>query len=400
MLFQYKALDQDGKKKDGSIDALNKTVAISALQRRGLIVVSIKGDEQKSIFHGTFLDRVPLRDVVIMSRQLATLFSSQVSALKAFTLLSENAENKLLAGQLRQIGDDLQAGSSISEALSKYPDTFSEFYVNMVKAGEESGKLNETFEYLAQYLDRQYALTSKTRNALIYPAFVVVVFLAVMILMFIMVIPNLSELLLESGQEVPFYTRMIIGVSNFLVNYGIFVAIFFALLVVYLWWYRRNDNGKEYLDNIKISAPLFGNLFRKMFLSRIADNLNTMLSSGISIVRSIEITADVVGNYVYKRILNETEDAVKSGSPLSEAMGKHPQIPPIMVQMIKVGEETGSLGSILKTLAAFYRREVDDAVDTLVGLIEPAMIVLLGVGVGILLTSILVPIYNIASSIA
>jgi len=399
MLFQYKALDQEGKKKEGSVDALNKTVAIAALQRRGLIVVNLKGEEEKSFLGGTFLTRVPMRDIVIMSRQLATLFSSQVSALKAFTLLSENAENKMLATQLRQIGDDLQAGSSISDALGKHPDTFSEFYVNMVKAGEESGKLNDTFEYLARYLDRQYALTSKTRSALVYPAFVVVVFISVMILMFIMVIPNLSELLLESGQEVPIYTRMIIGISDFLVNYGIFVAIFFVLLGLYGWWFRRNDAGKEYFDKIKISVPFIGNLYRKMYLSRISDNLNTMLSSGISIIRAIEITGDVVGNQVYKRILRDAENSVKSGSTLSDALGKYPEIPPIMVQMIKVGEETGSLGSILKTLSDFYSREVDDAVNTLVGLIEPAMIVLLGVGVGVLLTSILVPIYNIASSI-
>lgn len=399
MLFTYKALDQEGKKKEGSIDALNKTVAISALQRRGLIVVNLKGEEEKSFLAGTFLSRVPLRDVVIMSRQLATLFSSQVSALKAFTLLSENADNKMLGAQLREIGDDLQAGSSISDALAKHPDTFSEFYVNMIKAGEESGKLNDTFEYLAKYLDRQYALTSKTRSALIYPAFVVVVFISVMILMFIMVIPNLSELLLESGQEIPVYTRMIIGISDFLVNYGIFVAMFFVILALYLWWFRRNETGKTYLDKVKISFPFIGNLYKKMYLSRISDNLNTMLSSGISIIRAIEITGDVVGNYVYKNILKDAENAVKSGSSLSDAMGKHEEIPAIMVQMIKVGEETGSLGSILKTLSDFYSREVDDAVNTLVGLIEPAMIVLLGVGVGVLLTSILVPIYNIASSI-
>jgi type IV pilus assembly protein PilC len=399
MLFKYKALDQEGKKKDGDIDALNKTVAISALQRRGLIVVSLKGEESKSLLRGTFLDRVPLRDVVVMSRQLATLFASQISALKAFTLLSENAENKMLAAQLRGVGDDLQAGSSISDALAKYPDTFSEFYVNMIKAGEESGKLNETFEYLAQYLDRQYSLTSKTRNALIYPAFVIVVFITVMLLMFTMVIPNLSQLLIESGQEIPIYTSVIIAISSFLVDYGIFIAIFFVSFVVYLLWYRRNDKGKEYLDHLKISLPLIGDLYKKMYLSRISDNLNTMLSSGISIVRSIEITSDVVGNQVYKRILREALESVKSGSTLSDAMGKHEEVPPIMVQMIKVGEETGSLGSILKTLADFYRREVDDAVDTLIGLIEPAMIVLLGLGVGILLTSVLVPIYNIASSI-
>ncbi len=221
-----------------------------------------------------------------------------------------------------------------------------------------------------------------------------------MLLMFTMVIPNLAQLLLESGQEIPIYTSIIIGISSFIVDYGIFIAIFFVILLMYLLWYRRNDKGKEYLDRLKISLPLIGSLYKKMYLSRISDNLNTMLSSGISIVRSIEITADVVGNQVYKRILREALESVKSGSTLSDAMGRHEEVPPIMVQMIKVGEETGSLGSILKTLADFYRREVDDAVDTLIGLIEPAMIVVLGLGVGILLTSVLVPIYNIASSIS
>ncbi len=271
----------------------------------------------------------------------------------------------------------------------------------MIKAGEESGKLNETFQYLADYLDREYELTSKTRNALIYPAFVIVVFISVMLLMFTMVIPNLSQLLIESGQEIPFYTAIIIGISEFIVKYGIFIAIFFILFAAYVVWFRRNDSGKESLDKMKLSLPLIGTLYRKVYLSRISDNLNTMLSSGISIIRSIEITSEVVDNYVYKGILNETEEAVKSGSSLSNALQKYPkEIPAIMVQMVQVGEETGTLGSILKTLAAFYKREVDDAITTMISLIEPIMIVGLAIGVGILLTSILIPIYNIASSIS
>lgn len=400
MLFKYTALDKNGKKSQGEIDAVNKTVAISSLQRRDLIVVTIRGDEEKSFLQTSFFNNVPLRDVVIMSRQLSTLFTSNVSALKAFTLLATNAENKLLASQLQQVGDDLQAGSSISDALNRFPNTFSSFYVSMVKSGEESGKLNEVFQYLADYLDRQYELTSKTRNALIYPAFVIVVFLSVMILMFTLVIPNLSLLLVESGQEIPLYTKVVIGISNFLVSYGVYILVFLILLVSYVVWFRRNDSGKEYLDKVKLNAPLLGDLYKKVFLSRISDNLNTMLSSGISIVRSMEITSDVVDNYVYKAILNEIQEDIKSGSSLSNAFQKHKEIPPIMVQMIQVGEETGSLGSILKTLAEFYRREVDDAVDTMIGLIEPIMIVGLALGVGVLLTSILIPIYNIAGSIS
>ncbi|MCU0660623.1 MAG: type II secretion system F family protein [Candidatus Pacebacteria bacterium] len=400
MLFKYKVVDQTGAPKEGSIDAATKDLAISSLQRRGFIVTSIVGEEEKtSILQMSFFEKIPLKDVVILSRQISTLFNAQVSALKAFTMLASSAENTLLARKLRQITDDLQAGTSISGALSKHPDTFSNFYVNMVRAGEESGKLNEVFSYLADYLNREYELTQKTKNALIYPAFVVLVFIAVMVLMFTMVIPKLSSIIQESGQAVPVYTQIVIGISNFFVNYGVFVVIFFVVLGLYLWRMSRTESGKTYLDSLKISTPVIGNLYRKLYLARISDNLDTMLSSGISIVRAIDISSDVVGNKVYGSILKKSGESVKEGSSLSDAFAKHEEMPPIMVQMVKVGEETGSLGSILKTLGQFYKREVDDAVDTLVGLIEPIMIVLLGLGVGVLLTSVLVPIYNIAGGI-
>lgn len=399
MLFTYQVLDQTGAKKTGTIDALNKTVAISALQRRGLIVVSIKGEEDKSVLQMTLFERVPLRDVVMMSRQISTLFSSQISALKAFTLLSGTTENPLLKKQLTQIGNDLQAGSSISNALSRHPASFSSFYIAMVKAGEESGKLNEIFTFLADYLERQYELTTKTRNALIYPAFVMVVFIVVMILMFTLVIPNLSKLLLESGQDVPVYTKIVIGISEFFVDYGIFLFIAFAIGVAYLFLATRREAGKKVLDGLKISTPFIGTLYKKMYLARISDNLHTMLSSGIPILRSIEITGEVVGNRIYVGIMKQAGEAVKAGSSFSKALSDHPEIPPLLSQMIQVGEETGSLGDILSTLSKFYKREVDDAVDTLIGLIEPVMIVLLALGVGVLLAAVLVPIYNIASGI-
>ena len=270
----------------------------------------------------------------------------------------------------------------------------------MVKAGEETGKLNQTFLHLAEYLDRQYALTSKTRNALIYPAFVIFTFLVVMTVMFVVVIPRLSTILNESGQEVPFFTKIVIGFSDFFVNYGFIFAISLILFGIWVWSLSRTDKGKEYIDRTRLSLPAVGNLYRKLYLSRIADNLDTMLVSGIPIVRSIDITADVVSSRVYKDLLKDVADGVKSGLALSASFQKYPdQIPGIMVQMVKVGEETGSLGQILKTLADFYKREVDDAVDTLVGLIEPIMIVVLGLGVGILLVSILLPIYNLAGGI-
>lgn len=401
MLFSYKAIDESGVNKEGTIDAPNRDMAISGLQRRNLVVVTIKEEkESQSLLKVSFFEKVSHKEVVVLSRQIATLFDAQVSALKAFSMLAANADNKLLARKLTQVGDDLQAGVSISGALSRHPDMFSEFYINMVKVGEETGKLNQVFLHLAAYLDRQYALNSKTRNALIYPVFVVFTFFVVMGLMFVVVIPKLSAIILDSGQEVPLYTKLVIGTSNFFVSYGFIVLIFLVLLAIWLWRLSSTDKGRLYLDEIRLSIPVVGNLYRKLYLSRIADNLDTMLSSGVPIVKSIDISSDVVGNHVYKEVLKDSADAVKSGLSLSAAFERHTDtMPSLMVQMVKVGEETGSLGNILKNLTEFYKREVDDAVDTLVGLIEPVMIVVLGLGVGLLLVSVLVPIYNLAGGI-
>ncbi len=401
MLFKYKAIDQKGASKEGEIDAPDKNSAISGLQRRGLIVTSIVDEKgRKSIWDMSFFERVPPKDIVILSREISTLFGAQVSALRAFTLMAENTENKLLTRELTQVADDLKAGISISEALAKHPDVFSNFYVNMVKSGEETGKLNETFAHLADYLNRQYELTAKTKNALIYPVFVIITFFVVMSLMFVVVIPKLKGIIVDSGQTPPVYTQIIIALSDFFTQYGFLVIIFLILAGVWLWRLSTTERGKTYIDKVRLSIPAVGNLYRKLFLSRVADNMDTMLTSGIPIVRAIDITSLVVGSRVYKEILSEMADSVKSGLSLSLALEKHSEhIPGMMTQMVKVGEETGSLGTILKTLADFYKREVDDAVDTLVGLIEPVMIVVLGLGVGLLLVSILMPIYNLAGSI-
>ncbi|MHB8660528.1 MAG: type II secretion system F family protein [Minisyncoccota bacterium] len=401
MLFKYHAIDQDGHERDGTIEAPSQEVAISALQRRNLIISAIDSAEKKSLLEMdiSFLNRVSNKEVVILSRQIATLFEAQVSALRVFRLLAAEVDNKQLATVLTTVGDDLQGGVPISKALARHPKVFSAFYVNMVRAGEESGKLSETFNYLADYLDRSYDLISKAENALIYPIFVIGVFFAVMTLMLTLVIPKISAVLLDSGAQVPIYTKIIISFSNFLVQYGIFVLIALIALGFYLWRLGKTEHGKLVLDSLKIGIPYVGDLYRKLYLSRIADNFATMLLSGVSVVEAIEITASVVDNAAFKVVLEETGRDVKGGSSISDALGKHPDIPGIMVAMTRVGEETGELGKILMTLAKFYNREVQNAVDTLVGLIEPVMIVALGLGVGILLAAVLMPIYSLAGAI-
>ncbi len=403
MLFKYDALDQNGAKQDGSIEAVSRDVAITSLQRRGLSITTIEEvSENRGILGGaslTIFESVSNRDVVLLSRQIATLFEAQVSALRVFRLLATESEKPLLRRILTEVADDLQAGTTISKALEKHPKAFSTFYVNMVRAGEESGKLDQTFLYLADYLDRSYEVISKAQNALIYPAFVIATFVVVMILMMTMVIPRIATILTDAGQEVPIYTKVVISISAFFVDYGLFLL---ALLVVggfFLFRYIQTENGKGAFDRLQLAIPYVGELYKKLFLSRISDTLSTMLTSGISVVQATEISASVVGNAVYRDILMNVSTTVKGGGSMSEAFANYREIPGIVTAMIKVGEETGELGQILKTLSRFYQREVSNAVDTLVDLIEPFMIVVLGLGVGILLASVLIPIYNISSAI-
>ena len=399
MLFNYKAVDDKGAQITGSVDAVSTDSAIASIQKRGLVIVSI--NEAKKGFNQSFsfFNRVKNKDVVILSRQIATLFAAQVSALRVFRMLSDQVDNPALGVVLVEISSDLQGGTSISKALSKHPKVFSNFYVNMVKAGEESGKLDLTFTYLADYLDRNFAVTSKAKNALIYPAFVVFTFISVMAVMLTVVIPKITAIITDSGQAVPIYTQIVIDMSNILRDYGVFLLIALIIAIFFTVQYSKTEKGSYALSELQLMFPYVGDLYKKLYLSRIADNMNTLLSSGVPMVRALELTSDVVGNKVYETILLSSLESVKAGSTLSDSFAKFNQIPGIIVQMAKVGEETGELGRILETLAKFYEREVSNAVDTLVDLIEPVMIVLLGLGVGFLLVSVLMPIYNLSSSI-
>jgi type IV pilus assembly protein PilC len=335
---------------------------------------------------------------VILSRQISTLFQSHVSPLRIFRLLSAEVENKFLQTVLNQIVDDLQGGSSISRALAAHPTVFSSFYVNLVRAGEESGSLEKSFEYLADYLDRSYEVSSKAKNALVYPAFVIGIFFIVMGLMLTMVIPKISTILTDSGQELPIYTKIVVGLSSFLTSYIAVILIFLSASGVLLWRFIHTPVGMRAYDEFLISLPYLGDLQRKLVLTRLCDNLSTMLASGISIVQALEVTADVVDNEVYKEIIIAATAEVKAGRSFADSIAEYPEIPGVLAQMVKVGEETGALSEIMGTLAVFYRREVNNAVDTLIGLIEPAMIVMLGLGVGVLLASVLMPIYSMTSS--
>ncbi len=403
MLFNYIAVDNTNNKREGTVEAVTVDTAISAIQKRGYTVVSIDPVEEKG-FAGlgkiefNLFQSVSNKDIVILSRQISTLFQAHVSPLRIFRLLSAEIENPRLRTAMNEIVEDLQGGSTISKAMSSHPDIFSSFYINMVRSGEESGSLEKSFSYLADYLDRSYEVVSKARNALIYPAFVILIFIAVMSLMLTMVIPKIAQILIDSGQELPIYTKIVIGISDFLVNYIGIILILGSFGGVMLWRFIQTGVGKRTFDEFILSIPYVGDLQKKLLLTKICDNLSTMLERGVSMVQALEVTADVVDNMVYKEILENALFEVKSGRSFGDTIAEYPEIPGVLTQMAKVGEESGSLAEILSTLANFYRREVNNAVDTLIGLIEPIMIICLGLGVGVLLVSVLMPIYNLTNA--
>jgi type IV pilus assembly protein PilC len=403
MIFRYKATTPEGEVKTGTIDAASTEIAISALQRRNLIIVSLKPIKSEGKFGSvsslfTF-NSVKQRDVVILSRQLSTLFEAKVPVLSSLKLLSDESENPAIREKLGEVSRDIQGGASLSQAMAKHPTIFSQFYVSMVKAGEESGKLDEIFIYLADYLERSYDLSSKALRALIYPAFVMAAFIGVIILMMVVVIPKLGEIIKESGTPAPVYTQVVLTISDFLRAYGPFFLIICAVGAFVGWRYVRTQAGKIGVSRMQLSVPYLGDFYSKFYISRISDNLETLLTGGVSMVRSLEISADVVGNEIYKSIMLDTLKSVRSGVTLSESLGRYQEIPRLMCQMVKIGEESGKLDFILKTVSRFYKREVDAALDTMVNMIEPIMIIFLGGGVGLLMAAVLVPIYNIAMTI-
>jgi type IV pilus assembly protein PilC len=406
MIYLYTTLNSNGNKEEGEIEATSVDTAILLLQKQGkttILEVKEKVSQNTNIFVFALAkfskEKIKQKDIVLFSRQVSTLFEAGVSALRAFRLLAQENENKTLQEEIMAVADDIEGGVSLSEALSRRPELFSNFYVNMVKAGEESGKLNEVFLFLADYLDRNYELNQKIKKALTYPSFVIGTFFAIMAAMLTFVVPKMAKMFAEEGATLPLVTRIVLFISDLFVKYG---PITFPMLGVayfmFLQW-KKTEEGTYAVDDFSLKVPVLKNLLQKIFLQRLADNMNTMLSNGVPIVKSIDITVSILDNAVYKKLLMRVSEKVQTGKAFSKALYEEPMVPNILVQMVHIGEETGELAYILKNLALFYRRELDTAIDSMIGLIEPAMIVGLGLGVGVLVSAILLPMYSLTDAI-
>lgn len=408
MKFKFTAKDLSENIINGIVNAPTKEDGLKILQSRELDVISISGEEKKNIeidvdkyftYFG-FFDRASMKDVVNFSKQMSALLDAGVSVIKALQLLSEDNTRPIMKRTLDIVIQDVKSGKSISSAFGRHRNVFSDFYVNLVKTGEESGKMAQAFLYLSEYMDRNYALLVKVRNAMIYPAFVISVFFIVMILVFTMVIPRLAVILKDSGVALPLLTQIILSISDFLIAYGVYLFVAVAVFLSYMYLVFRGTQGWHlFFDTVKVKVPIIKNVFKMLYVTRIADNIQTLLTSGVSLTKAIQITGDVVGNMYYKQVLDQSLLDVKAGKTFSSSFARRKDlIPTTLTQMLKIGEETGEIGKLMGSIAKFYQREINTTIDTMVGLIEPLMIVMLGLGVGVLLVSVLMPIYNLAGS--
>ncbi len=396
MRFTYQARTKIGDVKIGVIDASSKKAAIDMLQHDGLFVTQLRKESESFSKRYKILERISGKDVAVFSRQLAVMFKANVSLVESLRTIGGQFTNQSFREKILRISQDVEAGTSLSNAFAKYPDIFSTFFVAMIKAGEVSGNLSEQLTYLADYLEKNYYLSGKIKGAMVYPAMIIIVVVAVLFLLSYFVLPNLLSMLETSGTELPLMTQVVIAVTNFIRGPGgILMILGMVLVSVFGFRYYKSDAGKVFFDKLFLQIPVFRSLLKMVYLSRFADNLSTLISGGIPITQSLEITGNIVGNVVYKEVILKTRDGVRRGQTISSILYNYPDIfPPMFTQMILVGEQTGSLDKSLLTLVSFYQKESESAIDGLLVLIEPVLIIFLGVIVGGIVASVMIPMYQ------
>ncbi len=399
MRFNYQARTKEGETHTGTVEASSRDVAVSTLQRHDLVVVYLEAISGLPFYARSLkiFQRVKVKELVMFYRQLSILFEANTPLLDSLRAVAEQTHGPYFKDILFEVETDVRGGESLSSALKKHKKVFSAFYVNVIKAGEVTGKLSDVLKYLADHAEEEYILASKIKGAFAYPIFILSVFAIIAVLMVTFVVPQLTVILVETGQELPFTTKLLMGASGFLQSWLWLVIIAIIGLVIGFLRFKKTSQGKELWDKFKLKVPIIGKLFRKIYLTRFADNFSTLLKGGLPILKALKISSEVIGNTVFSRLLDEAGEEVKKGGNISSVFEKHKEMPPMVVQMLKVGEKAAKLDEILERVSVFYRGEVDRAASNLTQLIEPLLIVCLGGGVAFLVASILMPIYGMTS---
>lgn len=403
MEFVYRAKTLEGETVEGKIEAANENSAAESLNNQDLILLSLNEAKPTGLHIEVripFLDRVKAKDLVFFSRQLAVMVSAGVPLVRALEVMIRQTGNRRLQRMVGEIASNVRGGVRLSSALASYPDVFDNFYINMVRTGETSGKLDDVLNYLADEQEKNYDLMSKITGAMIYPAFILVAVVVVIFIMMTFVVPKLTAVLTESGVALPLPTRLMIGAANFMSHSWVLLLILVILLVIFLpLWVRKSRIGRFLWDWLKLKIPVLGNLFQKVYIVRFTRSLSTLLVGGVPLNLALKIVADVVANSIYRDLILQTVKAVEDGYSISTVFANSKEVPQMLSQIMAVGEQTGQLDAVLDRMANFYAREIENILSRLTTLLEPVIIVLLGVVVAGIVAAIIMPMYNLASAI-
>lgn len=402
MKFVFKAKNERGQVREGMVEATDLNAAAGILERNGLVPISIT-EEKKAFGVIKALEKmwegVSQKELVMFFQQLSTLIEAHVPVVSALRTIEDQTSNRFFRIILKEMADDIEDGIQFSVAIEKHSDVFTVLTMSMIRSGETSGELQRSIDTIAKNIEKNYQLAAKIKGALYYPAFVIAVALVMGFLVVTFILPKITLMIKELNVPVPWYTSFLVWLGDFMSVYWWAVLLIMVAGLGGMVYYARSSAGRREWEQIILKLPVIGNLSRSIYITRFSENFGALLEGGIPVVRALIITSQVVGNGVFEKIILKAADEVKTGGTISTVFLQSKEFPPIVAQMIRIGEETGSLATVLISVAKFYNQEVEITTKSLTTLIEPILIVVLGIGVGILVIGVLMPIYNIAGQI-
>ncbi len=399
--YRYQVRTQDGRLQNGIVEAPTQEAASQALEERNYEILSLdvhSGVEAKAQSLIQFLNRISAKEMVGTVRMLAVMISASVPIPDAVRNISHQTKNPRFKVILADIANEIEGGSRLSEALDRYPNVFSQFFINMVRSGETTGQLSDVLNYLADQQERDYDMMSKLRGALMYPAVIVVGMSIVGFIMMVYVVPKLTEVLIEAQVELPLATKILIGASNIMAAFWWLIIIGVIALGVGFTYWIKTDYGSYVWDSLKLRLPIFGRLFRDMYVVRFCQSMQTLMKGGVTLIQALEIASAVMGNAVWKKMIVETIQEVNDGNSLVTVMQREKIVPSMVVQMLTIGEETGRLDDVLRRVGDFYARSVANMTANMMTLIEPIIMIILGLAVGGMVSAIMLPMYKLSSA--
>lgn len=399
--YYYKVKNKTGQLIEGIIEAASTEKAADILLQNNLAIIEIneQANDYRNFLKNFYLfKRVKSKDLVIFFRQMAVMIDANVPLVRGLRILAKQTDNEYLKEIIIEIANEIEGGRSLSSAMSIFSEIFSDFYVNIIMSGETSGRLSEVMNYLADQKERDYELEAKIKGAMIYPAFIVLVLVVVGFIIIAFVIPTLSKVLTESGVKLPLITRLLVSFSQFVAVFWWLIILLFLAVIISWMLFIKTPQGEYLKDSLKINLPVFGKIWKNIYIVRFCRSFNTLIKGGVPISQSLVVVEDVIDNVIYKKIINNTIKSVNEGNPVSEGLDNYKHIPKIMVQMIRVGEDSGKLEEVLEKTADFYSKEIENDTRNLSNLIEPIIMIILGLVVGLFITAVILPMWQLSTS--